>query len=102
MSDGACDSPANAKRCVEPEPLNGVRLLTLMPTDTTPGSAATCRMTSLTYALRWTGVAYGFFDGSFGSGIQICVKPTRAGLRPGFTCSMLQKLRTSSPAPTSS
>src|SRR4029077_20349494 len=80
-SAGAVDSPAKVKRCVTPDPLNGVRLLALIPTDSTPGSAPTRPSTSLMYALRWAGVPYGFFDGSFGIGIQICANPKRAGSR---------------------
>src|SRR6478752_2695719 len=67
-SAGAVDSPTNVNRRVPPDPLNGVRLLALIPTDSTPGNAPTRCSTSLMYALRCASVAYGFFDGSFGTG----------------------------------
>ena len=36
------------------------------------------------YALRCAGVAYGFFDGSFGTGIQICANPTPRRIESGL------------------
>jgi hypothetical protein len=41
---------------VTPDPLNGVRLLALIPTDSTPGRTPTRLSTSLIYALRWASV----------------------------------------------
>ena len=53
--------------------------------------------------MRCAGVPYGFFDGSFGTGIRDLREPDARRIEAGFDLQhVLQKLRTSRPAPTRS